>query len=327
MEEATKPATAGKLPFSNWWPFVAGALMGVALRIAFHDKPGGVFAAMTAGFIYFSPVIVGAVTVYVAERKTRHGWGYYFVAGLVANLLFVAGTMLAMIEGLLCAILIAPLFAVLGGIGGLLMGAACRLTKRPRQTLYGLGFLPFLVASLEAGVPLPHDVSAIERTITINAPPEIIWEEIMNAREIRPGEVDRAWLYRIGVPVPTAGTTRDTGEGLVRRVRMAKGIQFDEVITDVRRPRYLRWTYRFREDSFPPHALDEHVVVGGHYFDVKDTSYTLTPRGPVTDVTVRMTYRVSTRFNWYADPLARALMGNLEESNLQYYRQRSEKRS
>jgi hypothetical protein len=66
------------------------------------------------------------------------------------------------------------------------------------------------------------------------------------------------------------------------------------------------------------------VIVGGRYFDVQDTSYTLTRRGDATEVTMRIGFRVSTRFNWYASPVARVLIGNLIESNLGYYRRRSE---
>ena len=66
-------------------------------------------------------------------------------------------------------------------------------------------------------------------------------------------------------------------------------------------------------------------MLGGHYFDIKDTSYTLTPHGSRTEVRVRMTYRVSTRFNWYAEPVAKFLLGNLAGINLEYYRRRSEK--
>lgn len=105
---------------------------------------------------------------------------------------------------------------------------------------------------------------------------------------------------------------------------MAKDIYFDQVFTHWQEGRYVRWTYRFHEDSFPPYALDEHVVIGGHYFDILDTSYSLTPKGAATALTVRMTYRLSTQFNWYADPVARLLLTNLGEVNLEYYRRRSE---
>ena len=70
--------------------------------------------------------------------------------------------------------------------------------------------------------------------------------------------------------------------------------------------------------------LDEHVVIGGHYFDVVDTSYTLRARGDATELTVRMSYRISTNFNWYARPVMQLLLGDLAQRNVEYYRQRSE---
>ena len=41
-------------------------------------------------------------------------------------------------------------------------------------------------------------------------------------------------------------------------------------------------------------------------------------------LTIRMHYRVSTQFNWYADAVAQLLFRNLEEVNLDFYRHRSE---
>ena len=62
-------------------------------------------------------------------------------------------------------------------------------------------------------------------------------------------------MYRIGVPVPVSGITRITPEGLVRDVRMGKGIHFTQHSTQWETNRYVRWTYRFSDDSFPPGAL------------------------------------------------------------------------
>ena len=39
---------------------------------------------------------------------------------------------------------------------------------------------------------------------------------------------------------------------------------------------------------------------------------------------LRMSYRISTNFNWYARPVMRFLLGDLAERNVEYYRQRSE---
>ena len=326
MNEPSAPdKTQGRLPFRSWWPFLAGVAAGLVLRLTFSGKPGHAYEVMGAAFIYLCPVVVGAVTVYVAERRQRRSWSYYFWAPLLANVLFVVGTILILIEGLICAVIVVPLFAVIGGAAGLVMGAVCRVTKWPKQALLSVGILPLLLGSLQTGSPLPMRIGAIERSVLVDAAPDTIWRRILNAEAIQPAELEHAWIFRIGVPLPLAGLTRQTSEGSVRRVTMGKNVYFDEAITESREPHFVRWVYRFHEDSFPPYALDEHVVIGGHYFDLIDTSYTLTPKGDRTELKVRMRYRVSTQFNWYADPIARILLGNMEEANLDFYRVRSEK--
>jgi hypothetical protein len=131
-------------------------------------------------------------------------------------------------------------------------------------------------------------------------------------------------MYRIGVPLPLSGVTQKTPTGFVRQVSMGKSIHFEQVATEWQENRFVRWTYRFDKDSFPPRALDDHVTIGGHYFDLLDTAYTLQPIGPqTTELSITMRYRVSTQFNWYADGVARFLIGNFEEVILDFYRRRA----
>jgi hypothetical protein len=250
--------------------------------------------------------------------------GYYFGTAFLANILYVLGTVLIMIEGTICAALIAPLFVMLGALGGLIMGAVCRLTNWPKHTLYGLAALPFMLGAVESDLPLPDRIESVERVVVVNAAPERVWRELMRTEAIRPEEIEQAWLFRIGVPLALAGVAHEQGGQLTRRVTMGKQIYFDQIATDWEENRRVRWRYRFHEDSFPPYALDEHVVIGGHYFDLHGTDYALTPLGDATELRVTMRYRLSTRFNWYAGPVARALFGNLEETNLEFYRRRSE---
>lgn len=130
VAKATPPSVR-QLPFSRWWPLLAGAMAGVVLRLVFFGSPGNWYAAMMGSFIYLSPILVGAVTVYVAERKQRRSWAYYFWAPFMANLFFVLGTLLVMIEGLICAIVIVPLFATLGALGGVASAASQTGQNRP----------------------------------------------------------------------------------------------------------------------------------------------------------------------------------------------------
>ena len=312
------------LPFLRRWPMLAGALSGLLLRLVFSGKPGEVFGTMLGSFIFLVPVAVAAVTVYLAERRARHRWTYHVFIGMGANVLFVIGSFVVLIEGLICAILVLPLFAIIGGVSGALMGLVCRLTNWPRQTVLGVVVLPLLLGGVEPQWPLPVQVHSVERVRLIAAAPEPIWRQLENARDIQPEEVGSAWMYRIGAPTPTAGVLADTPEGKVRHVTMGRGVRFDQVAVQWEPNRHVRWTYRFAEDSFPPQALDDHVRIGGHYFDLLDTDYTLVPHGEQTELHIRMRYRVSTRFNWYAQPIAQWLIGNFEEVILGFYARRAE---
>jgi hypothetical protein len=182
-----------------------------------------------------------------------------------------------------------------------------------------------LVVPTAENVPL---IGVIERSVIVRAAPEKVWPHLLNAERIQPDEVAHGWLYRIGVPLPEAGvTTRvDDGKNLVRHIRMGKAIAFEQRSNEWRENQFVRWTYRFAADSFPAHALDDHVQIGGEFFDVIDTRYTLVPMADdTTQLSVQIHYRVSTDFNWYANGVAKLLIGNFEEVILDFYRVRAER--
>jgi hypothetical protein len=132
-------------------------------------------------------------------------------------------------------------------------------------------------------------------------------------------------MYRIGVPLPLSAVTVLADGTQVRHIMMGKGIRFDQIAADWQPNRRIRWTYRFANDSFPAGALDDHVRIGGRYFDVIDTEYVLRKLNAGTELRVTMRYRVSTAFNWYTQRIADFLVGNFEEAALQFYAIRAEK--
>jgi hypothetical protein len=316
---------ARRLPFSGAWPVAGGALAGLALRLIYSGTPGHPYAAMMQSFILGSPMLVAVVTVYVAELQERRTWKYYFASGAIANFLYVLGTLLILLEGWICAILIFPLFALLGGLTGLAMGAVCRATNWPRSVVGCAAALPLIAGGFEHRLELPARERIAERVIVVAAPASEVWRELIDTRDIAPAEVEDAWLYRIGVPVPIAGVGASRDGEHLRHVTMGKGIHFDQVATEWRENERVSWRYRFDEDSFPPGALDDHVRIGGHYFDLGETQYSLTAQGGQTQLRIRMHYRVSTRFNWYAGPMADLLVGNFAEVVLRFYARRAER--
>jgi hypothetical protein len=317
-------APSKTFPFSSWYPLIAGILGGIVLRLLYSGAPGGPWSAMAGSFIFIAPILVGAITVYIAETIERRSWTYYLWAPFVANCLFVLGTLVIMVEGLICAIIIIPMFAVIGALGGLAMGAVCRMTNWPKQAIYSLAVLPIALGLGGDYLPTPTVLSSVQRSIVVSVSPARVWEQLNNTTRIQPEEFGATWAARIGVPMPQSGVTEMTAQGRVRKSLWDKAVHFDEPITDWQPERFMRWTYRFDPTSFPPNALDDHVMIGGHYFDLRDTSFTLTPVAAGTRLDIEAHYRVSTQFNFYADPVAQLLLGNMLETGLTFYKNRSE---
>jgi len=310
---------------SGWTvPLVCGALVGIALRAIYFGKPGHAYDPMMRSFVLLVPICVGAVAVYLSERVRRRSWSYYFWIGACANALFVLGTLLVMIECLICVVLAAPLFGVIGGLAGLVMGAVCRWTQWPKHAAYGVAALPLLLGGLEQYLPVPQEVRHVERSRLVPVRPDLIWPQLLVADHIRPDEIGSAWMYRIGVPLPLSAVTELVDGQEVRHIAMGKGIHFDQVAADWMPNERIRWLYRFSDDSFPPGALDDHVRIGGAHFDLLDTEYSLHEVEGGTELRVRMSYRVSTPFNWYAKPIADLLMGDFEQAALTFYSHRAE---
>ena len=322
VEDDAEPSR--KIPYSYWWPIAAGALAGFLMRLVFSGAPGQAYSAMLGSFILGSPVLVGMITVYVAELSERRAWDYYFRAPVVAASVYVLASLAVMIEGLICAIIIVPLFAFLAGLAGLAMGAICRVTHWPRRTVVScFAILPLVVGSFEHRLLPEALMRAQDREIFVAAPPEAVWRQLVDTRAIARHEIGAAWMYRIGVPLPEAGLGEFRDGEHLRHVTMGKGIHFDQIAMEWLPNERVTWRYRFAENSFPPRALDDHVRIGGEYFDLGDTTYALSPEGAGTRLSVRIRYRVSTPFNWYAGPVADFLVGDFAERILAFYARRA----
>jgi hypothetical protein len=247
------PGTA--FPFPAWYPFLAGLIGGIVLRSIFSGVPGSTRSAMTGAFIYLAPILVGVITVYVAETIERRSWFYYFWAPFVANVAFIMGMLVIMLEGLICAILILPMFAFIGAMGGLAMGVVCRITNWPKQTVCALAMLPIALVLAGDHLPTPTIYRHMQRSAVIHAPPAVVWANLNHAVNIQPQEFNHTWAAKIGVPMPESGTTEMTEHGRMRKMAWGKGVRFEGDFTDWQPERYMRWNYRFKVDSFPTHAL------------------------------------------------------------------------
>ncbi|WP_235914255.1 SRPBCC family protein [Rugamonas rivuli] len=310
--------------------FAIGAGYGLLMRLLFAYfpplQPFGQEAAsgpMLGSFVVLVPLLIGIYTVYSARGQSPSA-SFAIVAPWAPLFAFVAGTALLLIEGSICIALAFPifmLFSSLGGVIGMMLG---KLNRIKTGAMNALLMLPLLTGYAETHVQLPQQLSRSTESVHIAAKPEVVWGLINHAVDIQPAEMRGGLAYAIGLPYPIEAVTQPVAGGRVRKLRWAKDVHFDEPITAWEENRYIQWTYDFKPESFPPGALDDHVLIGGRYFDLVDTSYRLTPEAGGTRLDIVVNYRVSTNFNWYAAWWGRVLVDDSARAILRFYQRRSE---
>ena len=313
-----------------WIVFVLGALYGLAMRLVFGlpmmDHGPGTRAGtgpMLASFVVLVPVLVGVFTVHAARRR-EPSLVFALFGPWIPTTLFAVGSGLALIEGSICIAMALPIFWILSSLGGLLCWIVLKFVDVPQGGVNGLLLLPLLLAWPESQQPLPQDPRRSEAAVHIAAPPQVVWGLINHATAITPEEMRGGLAWGIGLPYPVEAITLASGAGRVRKLRWAGGVAFDEPITAWDENRRIAWTYSFTPDSFPPGTLDEHVLIGGRYFDLAATAYRLVPEDGGTRLEIVVDYRVSTGFNWYAAPVGRLLVDDAARSILRFYKRRAE---
>jgi len=285
---------------------------------------------MTMGFTLLMPFAMGCVTVYFAEIRQSQRIRVWLMLPWLPLAAALAATMLVQLEGLICIVMYAPLGLVLATLGGTVGGISARFIKRHRArniTVACVAALPFLILPLEKPAFYQLELRQVENSIDIQASPAVIWRNIERVPAIRRDELPNSWSRRIGFPDPIEATLSHEGVGGIRNASFAGGVLFTETV-DVWDPEHrLGFSIAAQTAKIPATTLDEHVRVGGPYFDVLYGEYRLEPlANGVTRLHLSSRQRLSTDFNWYAHLWTDAVMSDLQKRILVVIRQRCERK-
>jgi hypothetical protein len=310
-----------------------GFLFGLCMRLLLvaEGQGGGqqLSAVMSIAFLCVVPFGIGALTV---SRLPPHGitWGQMLFAPWPPMLACLAATLILGWEGAICIILGSPLFLVLSSVGGVLVGFL-------RRRLPGLGsqviltvvlLAPALSLPLESRLAASRQVETVETEIRIHAPLETVWRNIIRVPPIEPSERHASWFHRIGFPQPIEATLSHEGIGGVRHASFEGRLVFVETIYEWEERQSLAFSIHADPSTIPPTTLDEHVTIGGPYFDVLAGRYFIERQGP-DDMLLHLTsdHRLSTHFNFYARFWTRLIMRDIQQNILQVIKARCERKS
>ena len=310
-----------------------GAIYGILLRLLNHTNFVGpkaqtfsqTFSVMTIAFLFGGPVVIGILTVRRAEAIEHISvWKWIFLPWISVFVMLLT-LWLFLIEGGICILMASPIALVCASIGGLIAGAWSRLRKPSGLTLTCVAILPFLLAPVEARLTAPSSTRTVASEIRIHATPQTIWRNIERVPAIAPSELSTTWTRRIGFPRPIEATLSYEGVGGVRHASFERGLLFIETITAWEPQRRIAFSIKADSAHIPSTTLDEHVTIGGRYFDVLDGEYTLEPLADGNTVLHLVSHqRLSTNFNGYAGLWTDAVMQNLQNSILEVIKHRCE---
>jgi hypothetical protein len=306
-----------------------GLFYGLLIRLGSEVFPNTeAFSVMTLGFLVLLPFAIGFVTIYLVETKKAQTVSVWAFLPWVPVMGGTISTVLVYWEGMICAVLFLPISLVLASLGGLAAGYIARLkvSRTARSlTLSCVLALPLLVTPWEAMVFSQNDLRRVNTSIVIYASPEVIWRNIERVREIQPSELPSSWTHQIGFPAPVEATLSSEGVGGIRSASFTGGVLFIENVNEWVPDSRLAFSIHAQTDQIPKRTLDDHVRVGGRFFDVLRGEYVIEP---VSNGVVRLhlssEHRLSTDFNWYAGLWTDAIMKDVQATILEVIRNRCE---
>lgn len=319
-------ATASGVAYGIVSRFIAG-IDETGFRNSIPEWLATSFGVMSVSFLVLIPIVIGVLDQLPEPPPQPSAWRRVvdaFFSPMTAVSLMLALMAIFTWEGTICIVMALPIFFVLAGLGGCIgMLVRTRTGKSRNATVSALVLLPYLTSPVEHRLEVSTETRAVENVVLIGAAPEIVWREIKSVRAIDPKELPFQFVHFIGLPRPIEATLSYDGPGGVRVATFERGLAFRETVTEWAPNRML--SFSIHAEPAPPTALDEHVAVGGPYFDVLDGTYVVEA---LFDGTTRLRLtshqRLSTRFNAYARLWTDLVMSDLQSAIMEVIRKRCE---
>lgn len=301
-------------------------LYAIILRLAFGVKDWNeLFSVMSITFLFLLPTIVGALTVYLSDRNKVQKLWYRIFTPWIPIIIFLIITLALAIEGWACWLMILPVFLIAASIGGLI-GGYLKLKKRnDRLNISLLILIHFLISPMEQLIEKIPGTYKAYTYIDINSSAEKIWENVTRVRTIEKEE-DTGYLTEfLGFPRPLKAELNYNGIGAYREAIFTNGLIFRETVTEYEENKKMVFSIKANTYEIPSTTLDEHILIGGEYFDVLNGTYELEK---LTEGKYRLhlysNFKMNTTFNFYAGWWGKIIMKDIQNNILKVEKKRAE---
>jgi hypothetical protein len=302
----------------------------ILIRLAFGANFLDDFVdVMSWNFFTTVPAAVGALFVYFSSENSARSIRYRIFGPWIPVVLIIFFTIAFQIEGWGCWIMISPLFLLSSSIGGLIGGYLKTRKSRKNKNLNvsEIVLLPFLIGPIEKSIPRNPDVFTTFTAIDINADAATIWDNVTSVRKIGTAEDHSKLIDILGFPKPLEAKLDTLAVGGARKAIFERGLIFNETVTQYDDKKSMSFTIKANTYEIPSTTLDEHILIGGEYFDMLDGTYKLEKRGDNHySLVLYSNFSMNTTFNSYAGIWGHYIMKDIQDNILTVIKNRSENR-
>jgi hypothetical protein len=298
------------------------ALFGIDALAMWH---GG---AASATFLFLVPMAMGSLVAFLGmtlgQPKSLTYWGVS--APLLCFLIGMVISLVTGFEATFCLIVAAPILIAMTLFGGLITAGLVNRFGGGRLQVTAVVLLPYAVAPFEQMIALPEEILTVRNRVEIRASPEQVWDQIASVPEISRDELRWSWVHALGFPRPLAAVLEGEGVGSVRIATFERNVSFFERVTDWQPGKTIAFGIEADPQFVPANAFDQHVIVGGRFYDVLDGRYDIEDAGKGKVVLhLSSDHRLSTHLGRYASWWSERIMDEIQGNILEVIRKRAEK--
>ncbi|WP_290803633.1 hypothetical protein [Flavobacterium sp.] len=303
-------------------------LFVILIRILFGASIFDDFVSvMSWTFFITVPMGLGALMVYLSPLKQAKLLGYALFAPWLLVLAVIAITILIELEGWGCWLMISPLFFIFSSLGGG-VGRYFKIRKSKKQENLNISILvvlPFLIGPLENSIATKPEIYTTYTSIIINSDAETIWQNVTSVREIQKNEDHSQLIPLLGFPKPVKAELDTLAIGGFRKAIFERGLIFNETVTQYEDQKLMTFQIKANTFEIPSTTLDEHILIGGAYFDMLNGTYELKMTGKNQyKLILYSNFSMKTTFNSYASIWGNWIMKDIQNNILKVIKSRSE---
>jgi len=305
--------------------FALALALAVSAYLMINASKANNIAFGSFWFLAVLPAYLCALICYVGDPERDRPIAFYWLVPPALCGIVVLGSIVVLREGVICLIMLSPIWLVSGWAGAFLLRWRRKRPVDPGVFHSSLLLFPLMMGGVEAQMPMPHDGVTVTRQTVVDATPAEIWPYAVANAHI--DEREGRWTFSqniIGVPRPRATVMHGQGEGAVRTALWGDHVNFDEHITRWQPGHILGWTFAFTNTSLLDYT-DKHISPDGQFLKVDAGDYTIQRLSTKQTLLILHTHYVAmTHVNLYAEIWGQLFLGDVENNILAIIKHRAE---